>query len=499
MQPRLTLRIDELLGGAHRVWSARRLSSAAALGEAGKAVLLPPAVIRDLCVVRALLFFRAAMPPSSRRQFEAIVRHSGLPLARCLLRRGQYVIGQDRRNEIALEEASVSGQHARLTVVSESEIYVEDLGSSNGTFVNGEPAHGLTPVALSDAIELGECTLEFQRGGLPASVFDHLPAGFLRAGRYNFGELVVQGSTSVIYEAHDTSLDRAVAIKVMLPESQAAAAQVLRFVREAQITSQLQHPNIPPIYELSVDEGSRLFYTTRFVEGETLADILDALLAGNRATADRWNLANLLTVFQKTCDAVAFAHSRGVVHCALQAERVMVGAFGEVFVTGWGLAKVGATADSRSRSAPPCVRAPETDTIPSLSAATTPEQATGSLGSLEARTDIYALGAVLYRILALQDPVSGADETELLGQILTGLIPNPATRQRSPLPHCPGGRIPEHLAAVVIRALSSESNERHSEVSELQREVGAWQEGLLQGADATGIWKGVAGLLGRKA
>src|SRR5262249_50730066 len=160
--------------------------------------------------------------------------------------------------------------HARLTVVSEAEILLEDSGSANGTYINGKPAAGATPVSYDSKIELGQCTLEFQRTGLPAAVFPHMPPGFLRAQRYQLGNVVVQGRTSIIYEAPDTALNRDIALKRMLPQSQAYTPHVLRFIREAQITSQLQHPNIPPVYELSVDEDGHLYYTTRFVEGQTL-------------------------------------------------------------------------------------------------------------------------------------------------------------------------------------------------------------------------------------
>ena len=145
-----------------------------------------------------------------------------------------------------LDEESVSSVHARLTVAGEDEVYVEDLESANGTFVNGKPVVGMMRVTPHCEVLIGQNTLEFQRGGLPAAAFDQLPEGFLRTHRYDLGEAVVQGRTSTIYEAFDTSLNRDVALKVMLPASQASASHVLRFVREAQITSQLQHPGIPP-------------------------------------------------------------------------------------------------------------------------------------------------------------------------------------------------------------------------------------------------------------
>jgi tRNA A-37 threonylcarbamoyl transferase component Bud32 len=427
------------------------------------------------------------------RQLEAVVRHQGRPLARCLLRRGRYMLGQDRKNEISIDEASISSRHARLTIVNETELYIEDSGSANGTLVDGQPAHGLTRVGLESRVELGECTLEFQRSGLPAAVYHHLPDGFLRAHRYNFGEATVQGSTSTIYEAHDTSLDRDVALKMMLPQSQASPAHVLRFIREAQISSQLQHPGIPPVYELSLDEQGQLFYTTRFVEGDSLAAILDAIAAGEPATTQRFSLAALLTVFQKVCDAVAFAHSRGVVHCALQPEGIMVGAFGEVFVVGWSFAKVIPALDAQTDSFVRHVHAPDGNMAPPLSPSSAPEQASGG-EDIDARTDIYALGALLYRIVTLQRPISAPDEQALRSRILTGQIVWPSVLKRCP--HWPAGKLPEHLAATAMKALSTVRAERHATVPHLQREVAAWQEGLVSIGEGGKLWKGAASFLG---
>src|SRR5215207_9399716 len=109
-----------------------------------------------------------------RRQLEAVIRHSGRHLARCLIRRGRYMIGQDRKNEIVVDEESMSGRHARLTVVTETELYIEDLESANGVFVNGKPAEGMTLITPGAQVMLGQNTLDFQRNGLPATVFEHL-------------------------------------------------------------------------------------------------------------------------------------------------------------------------------------------------------------------------------------------------------------------------------------------------------------------------------------
>src|SRR6188768_282430 len=123
----------------------------------------------------------------SRRQLEAVVRNSeGRAIARCLLRRGRYVLGQEHKSEIAIDEPSVSASHARLTVLNDEEFFIEDLGSANGTLVNDRPVEGQVVFDTTAQVRLGACTLHFQRAGLPAAIFRHLPDGFLREQRYNF-------------------------------------------------------------------------------------------------------------------------------------------------------------------------------------------------------------------------------------------------------------------------------------------------------------------------
>ena len=433
----------------------------------------------------------------SKRHLEVIIRDSeGRQLSRCLIRRGRYVIGQEKKNEIVVDEPSVSARHARLTVASEEELFIEDMESANGTFVDGFPAAEMTPITFGSEILVGHTRVEFQRAGLPASIFESLPEGFLRENRYDFGEAIVEGSTSTIFTAHDTSLGRDVAIKVMRKESQANTAHVLRFIREAQITSSLQHPAILPIYELSLDEQSQLFYTTRFVEGEALATLLERLATGDPETLGQCSLGALVSMFQKVCDAVAFAHSRGVVHGNLQANNVTVGCFGEVFVTAWVHARLFAYDASGEPIAQP-VKAAAAPAAPPLSDSMAPEQAAGLDEEISVRTDVYGLGALLYRILMLRQPIVAETENELLEKILTGSIEAPsALAKASAAPHWPGGRLPDFLAAVAVKALSAAVEDRHASVAELQSQVFAWQQGTTAG-DTGRLWKQFTGLLNR--
>ena len=430
------------------------------------------------------------MSHSTRLALEAVIRHDGRIAGRCLLRRGCYMIGQDKKNEIVVNAESVSGRHARLTVVSETEFFIEDLGSANGVSVDGEPAGTSRQFGLDSVVAIGEATLEFQRGGVPASVFLHLPEGCLRFPRYRIGDVVVQGSTSAIFSAYDTALCRDVAMKVMLPESQLQSRQALRFIREAQIAGQLQHPGILPVYEFGLDDESRLFSVTRFVEGESFASLLDTLAEGHPPQP---SLSELIGIFLRACETVAFAHARGVVHCALEPGSITVGRFGEVLVGGWGLARILPMGDE----ATPLVAAPESSVQPPLTRYSAPEQAEGSTDAIDPRTDVHALGAILYRLITLRDAVTAETDEELLDQALSPRsAPAVALAKQPPCPHWPGGKLPESLSSIAMKALSIDREERHASVEDLQRDITAWHEGGAGGEHGR-LWKQFSGMLGR--
>ncbi len=140
-----------------------------------------------------------------------------------------------------------------------------------------------------------------------------------------------------ILDAKDGAIRRRVAMKVILRDDSLESA--IRFVEEAQITGQLEHPNIVPVHELALNEKGQPYYTMKFVRGITLKKVLELLRAGVASTVEKYPLGNLLTIFQKVCDAVAFAHSNKVIHRDLKPENIMIGDFGEVLLMDWGLAK----------------------------------------------------------------------------------------------------------------------------------------------------------------
>ncbi|MHC5064894.1 MAG: protein kinase domain-containing protein [Planctomycetota bacterium] len=246
-------------------------------------------------------------------------------------------------------------------------------------------------------------------------------------GKGNFQLLgeIARGGMGVILKGHDTDLGRDIAVKVLARELAQKPETIHRFIEEAQIGGQLQHPGIVPVYELGLMADERPFFTMKLVKGRTLAKQF-----ADRKTPET-NRRRFLEIFEDICQTMAYAHSRGVIHRDLKPANVMVGAFGEVQVVDWGLAKVlgrGGVADERkNREARSDFTVLETvrsdgsshgsDSMLGSVLGTpeymAPEQASGLVDQLDERSDVFSLGAMLCELLTGLPPYAG-DKTKLL-------------------------------------------------------------------------------------
>jgi serine/threonine-protein kinase len=288
--------------------------------------------------------------------------------------------------------------------------------------------------------------------------------------RYTLSRLHATGGIGRVWLAHDDRLGRDVALKELRPERAGNPVVWGRFLKEAQITGQLEHPGIVPIYELGQRPDDRApFYTMRFVRGRTLAEAVAAFhQKGSRGAAGPLELRELLTSFVGVCNAVAYAHSRGVLHRDLKPQNVVLGDYGEVMVLDWGLARLMGRTEVPDDPAPLAVAA-EADgegtmqgEVLGTPAYMAPEQAQGRLDLLSPATDVYGLGAILYEVLTGKQPFTGSESTAVLHQV----IHQAPARPRAVVPAAPAA-----LEAVCLKALAKKPAGRYASAKELAAEV----------------------------
>jgi len=292
--------------------------------------------------------------------------------------------------------------------------------------------------------------------------------------RYVPQETIGSGGMGEIVLCVEHNTRREVAMKRMLPTAAEHPYQCARFVEEAQVTAQLEHPNIVPVHELGRDDEGAIYFTMKLVKGRSLGEILIAAAEGE----ETHSLGELLQIFLKACDGVAFAHSRGVVHRDLKPGNIMVGDFGEVLVMDWGIARILGQAEAPGQESVQSVRQ-ETDLpeMHTLAGATLgspsympPEQASGHLERIDHRSDIYSLGAILYAILTLKRPVEGSTVRTTMDKVIAGHIQPPEQRT-------PDRIIPRELSAVAMKCLSKYRSGRYESVPDLQRDISLYLDG----------------------
>ncbi|MEZ4468627.1 MAG: bifunctional serine/threonine-protein kinase/formylglycine-generating enzyme family protein [bacterium] len=295
--------------------------------------------------------------------------------------------------------------------------------------------------------------------------------------RYEHGDEIARGGMGRIVETYDHVLGRTVAMKLLIGGADEQLAMQVRFTEEAQITGQLEHPNIVPVHDLGIDGDGQLYFTMKRVGGRTLRDVLKALRKGDGVMAAAFPLHRLLEGFKQMCLALAYAHSRGVVHRDLKPSNIMFGDFGEVLVMDWGLAKilprvrgvvsrVTSLRDGEERWA---TRMGEVIGTPGYMP---PELAMGQLDDVDGRSDVYSLGALLYEILTLRPPYAGGDSKEILKrQLREPLVP--------PRERAPERDIPPVLERICMRCLQREMERRFPSALALHGEIDAFMAGAL--------------------
>lgn len=305
-------------------------------------------------------------------------------------------------------------------------------------------------------------------------------------GRYDFPEgkeraEIGRGGIGKVLVAYDKHLGREIAVKELIhgargsvegiPSAQGpmTMARVARFLREARVTGQLEHPNIVPVYEVGARPDGALYYTMRLVRGKTFHEALTEC----RTLHDR---LKLLPRFVDLCQAIAYAHSRGVIHRDIKPHNVMVGEFGETVVLDWGLAKVRGSQDIRGqeleREIDVFKGAAAGQTVDGTAVGTpaymSPEQAEGSIDEIDERSDVWSLGIVLYEILTGEPPFHGHNPFELVEKVLHQAVKPPNDVDPT---------VPPDLASVCEKALQRKPDRRYQSAQELAAEIESYQAG----------------------
>ncbi|MEL6343396.1 MAG: protein kinase [Myxococcota bacterium] len=283
---------------------------------------------------------------------------------------------------------------------------------------------------------------------------------------YTCEELIGVGGAGEVWRVYDPILNRRLALKVLRPHLRMDASVGARLLEEARLTAGLQHPNVVPVHATGVLADGRRYFTMREVSGRTLREVVYGIHAGSSAdrwerTADGWSLRRLLAAFRQVCQTIAYAHQQGVLHRDLKPSNIMLGAFGEVLVLDWGLAQVTSEYATSGRSS--------TSGTPAFMA---PEQIQGGEGARKPTADIYALGAILYQILAGRAPHSGRTPEEILA--------NPHQRPPAPSALVSNRSIPRELDAICMRAMRARPEERFARAEDLAEEIQAWLDGARQ-------------------
>ncbi|MFN0009330.1 MAG: SUMF1/EgtB/PvdO family nonheme iron enzyme [Planctomycetota bacterium] len=368
---------------------------------------------------------------------------------------------------------------------------------------------GVDPgVSLHAADETGEKQPDFS-----SALVARLSGRSGSFGRYQVKGEIARGGMGAILKIWDEDLHRHLAMKVILGQVEVVKAagkdqtppietsRLARFLEEAQVTGQLDHPGIVPVHELGLDPGGRVYFTMKLVKGQSLKEVFDLVAEGKEG----WSQTKALGVLLKVCEAMAYAHDKGVIHRDLKPANVMVGKFGEVHVMDWGLARIMGRDDERDirirEEAPRSStelrserdehrgETPESPLytmdgdVVGTPAYMPPEQAAGRVSEIGPHSDVYAVGAMIYHLIAGQMPyVPGG--ARLNNYAVWGLV-----QQGPPTPIAQLARgTPAELVAICEKAMARDWKRRYRNMSEMAEDLSAYLEHRVVGAYETGAW-----------
>ncbi len=303
--------------------------------------------------------------------------------------------------------------------------------------------------------------------------------------RYERMERIGEGGMGEVWACQDRRIGRKVAMKTVHPRLGSSKEYTSRFVREALVQGQLEHPSVVPVYDIGVDENGASFFTMKRVRGVSLDRIVGELARHPEGLGSRFTRRRLLSAFSSACLAVDFAHQRGVIHRDLKPANIMLGDYGEVYVLDWGIAKMRSAPDGLPHEkvtldGPDVPRSSETRGVVGTLGYMSPEQLQGAPEANDPGSDVYALGAILFELLSLV-PLHPGGEQEIMSSTLAGIDARPSVR-------APQRGTPPELDAICERATALDSRERTPSARELHEAI----ERFLDGERNEALRRGMA-------
>ena len=315
-----------------------------------------------------------------------------------------------------------------------------------------------------------------------------------KLGIYNKHNQLGKGAMGSVWRVQDPSLYRKIALKVIHTESAMMSMERERFTEEAQITAQLQHPGIVPVYDYGALPSGHLYFTMKEVQGRTLKEVMRSVhqISGQgiwRTTTDGWNFRKLISAFLSICRTIAYAHSRGVIHCDIKPSNIMIGDYGEVLVVDWGIAKVIHTDNQNlvhTDSTQKGTSGPEL-LISGTPVYMSPEQASGMNHLIREKSDIYCLGSTLYHIMRGVPPFAGSEWSIMSDKCIKDplSVRTPRTADAKSLP------LPDELVQACEQAMARIPSYRYESVTELADAIEQWLDGAQRRDKALQILEGI--------